>query len=263
MGGTNPMFDYDDLIQRFKNKVRPPIPIFRALNRNKKKFVCPICDYVGPFADFHSFAGVRKHAVCPNCDSLERHRLQYLVVKDALKGMNVDEMTMLHFAPEKYLRPLFSRIFGKYETADLYMEGVDHKVDILGLPFKDGSYDFVFASHVLEHIADDEKAIQEIRRILKPNGLAILPVPVVCDKTIEYSEANPHEAGHVRAPGLDYYEKYKKYFRRVDVHASGSLPAKYQLFTYEDRSVWPTANCPLRPPMQGERHPDFVPVCFA
>lgn len=169
---------------------------------------------------------------------------------------------MLQFAPEKYLRPLFSKRFGRYETADLYMKGVDHKVDILNLPFRDGSYDFIFASHVLEHIANDEKAIQEIRRISKPNGLAILPVPVVCDKRIEYPEANPLEAGHVWALGLDYYERYKQHFNRVEIHASDSFPESYQLFTYEDRSVWPTANCPLRPPMQGKRHSDFVPVCY-
>jgi len=256
------MIRFNDLVQRFENKVRPPLPIFRVLNRGKESFVCPICEYEGPFADFHSFAGARKHAVCPKCGSLERHRLQYLVVTGALRGVSPGEMKMLHFAPEKYLRPLFSARFGTYETADLYMKDMDHKVDIRCLPFANGTYDFVFASHVLEHIADDEKAIREIRRIMRPNGIAILPVPVVCDKTIEYPEANPHEAGHVRAPGLDYYEKYKLYFNKVEIHASGSLPAKYQLFTYEDRSVWPTANCPLRPPMQGEKHSDFVPVCY-
>jgi SAM-dependent methyltransferase len=256
------MLGYDHWVQRFKNKVRPPLFIIRALNHSQEQFACPICNYEGPFVDFHSFAGTRKHAVCPKCRSLERHRLQYLVVTAALKDMNSLEMKMLHFAPEKYLRPIFAKRFGSYETADLYMGGVDHRVDILSLPFRDGTYDFVFASHVLEHIADDQKAIAEIRRILKPKGLAILPVPVVCDKTIEYPEANPHEAGHVRAPGLDYYDKYKHYFSRVEIHASQSFPEKYQLFVYEDRSVWPTANCPLRPPMQGARHSDFVPVCY-
>jgi SAM-dependent methyltransferase len=253
----------DDLVLRVRNKVRLPLPIFRVLNRAKESFVCPLCDYEGPFADLHSFAGVRKHAVCPKCGALERHRLQYLVAMDALKDMNVSEMKMLHFAPENFLRPLFSSRFGKYQTADPYVKGVDYQVDIRILPFRDGSYDFVFASHVLEQIADDERAIQEIRRILKPNGLAILPVHVVCDKTIEYPEANLQEAGHVRAPGLDYFERFKQYFDRVEVHASDSLPEKYQLYVYEDRSVWPTENCPLRTPMQGERHSEFVPVCYA
>lgn len=262
IGGIERIMHCDHLVQRIKNKVRPPLPIFRALNRAKEQFVCPICDYEGPFADFNSFAGFRKHAMCPKCGALERHRLQYLVVTGALKEINALEMKMLHFAPEKFFKPLFSRRFGKYETADLSMNGVDHKVDIQRLPFRNGTYDFIFASHVLEHIADDDKAIQEIYRILKPNGFAILPVPVICDKTIEYPEANPREAGHVRAPGLDYFERYKRYFSRVEIHTSDSWPEKYQLFIYEDRSVWPTTDCPLRPPMQGKKHSDFVPICY-
>jgi SAM-dependent methyltransferase len=251
------------LLRRIENKIRTPLPLFRILNRNEQRFECPICGYEGPFANFRSFAGFRRYAICPQCDGLERHRLQYLVVMDALSVLSGQELKMLHFAPEKSFKQMFSRRFTKYETADLFMEGVDHKVDMQDLPFEDGSYDFVFASHVLEHIQDDRKAIKEIRRVLRPNGIAVLPVPIVCDKTIEYPEANQFEAGHVRAPGLDYFERYKEYFGRVEVHGSNSFPQKYQIFVYEDRSKWPIPECPLRPPMQGTKHSDFVPVCYA
>lgn len=251
------------LFRRIKNKIRTPVPLFRILHRNEERFECPICGYEGPFANFSSFAGFRKYAICPLCDGLERHRLQYLVVRDAVRGLNGQEMKMLHFAPEKFFRGVFSRQSAKYETADLFMEGVDHKVDIRALPFEDGTYDFVFASHVLEHIREDRKAIKEIRRVLRPNGIALLPVPIICEKTIEYPEANPYEAGHVRAPGVDYFERYKEYFGRVEVRASDSFPQKYQLFVYEDRSRWPTLECPLRLPMSGTKHADFVPVCYA
>jgi ubiquinone/menaquinone biosynthesis C-methylase UbiE len=170
---------------------------------------------------------------------------------------------MLHFAPETFFREFFSKRFGEYETADLVMKDVDHHVDLQGLPFEDQTYDFVFASHVLEHIPDDRKAISEIRRILKPNGIAVLPVPLVAEKTIEYPEPNPHEAYHVRAPGLDYFDRYDCHFSRVERFSSDSLPDKYQLFVFEDRSQWPTNECPLRPAMQGEKHIDIVPVCYA
>jgi SAM-dependent methyltransferase len=251
-----------ELFQRLKNRFQPPLWLFRFLARNKPKFECPVCVYQGPFEDMDSFAGRRRHVRCPQCGALERHRLQYLVVMELFKGLNVSSMTMLHFAPEPFLKNIFARRFARYETADLTMKGVDHQVDLQSLPFADGSYDFVFASHVLEHVPNDKKAIQEIRRILKPNGLAVLPVPVVCPQTIEYPEANPHEAYHVRAPGLDYFEKYKPLFARVETHTSDSFPQKYQVHIYEDRSVWPTKKCPLRPPMAGEKHIDVVPVCY-
>ena len=155
--------------------------IFSLRNFSKEKFTCPVCGYTGPFKDVNLPTDFfyRKHAECPKCSALERHRLQYLVLNDVLSGMNASVLKMLHFAPELFFREFFSKRFGQYETADLTMSGVDYNVDLQELPFEDSTYDFVFASHVLEHISNDEKAISEVRRILKPNGVAILPVPLV------------------------------------------------------------------------------------
>ena len=250
------------LAQRLKNKIRLPLPLFKLWNNEKPRFRCPVCNYYGPFADFRSFAGFREHTTCPSCGALERHRLQFLVIGDVLRNINSQKKRMLHVAPEKFFIPLFSRRFPEYETADLLLKSVDHTVDLTNLPFKDGSYDIVFASHVLEHIRDDKKAIREVRRVLRPGGIAILPVPVVCSYTIDYPEPNPNEAGHVRAPGPDYFERYREFFARVEVFTSEAYPQEHQVFIYEDRSRWPTKDCPLRPPMQGEKHSDFVPVCF-
>jgi ubiquinone/menaquinone biosynthesis C-methylase UbiE len=141
------------------------------------------------------------------------------------------------------------------------MRHVDYNVVLQELPFEDQSCNFIFASHVLKYIRNDEKAISEIRRILKPNGIAILSVALVSNKTIEYSEPNPNETYHVRAPGFDYFDRYERYFSRVDKISSDSLPSEYQLFVYEDRSQWPTKKCPLRPSMKGEKHIDIFPVC--
>jgi len=142
------------------------------------------------------------------------------------------------------------------------MSGVDYKADLTRLPFAEGSYDVVYASHVLEHIKDDVTAIAEVRRILRPGGFAILPVPIVGDRTVEYSEPNPAEHGHVRAPGLDYYDRYRRVFSRVDVFDSDQFDPIYQAFVYEDRSCWPTPKMPLRQPSPGVCHLDFVPVCI-
>lgn len=91
----------------------------------------------------------------------------------------------------------------------------------------------------------------------------MLPVSLVADKTIEYGGPNPYESGHIRACGMDYFERYERAFRRVERIASDAFPEKYQLFIYEDRTVWPNDKCPLRPAMPGERHIDIVPVCYA
>lgn len=92
---------------------------------------------------------------------------------------------MLHFASENFFRSYFSSQFGVYTTVDLERQDIDYQADLTALSFMDGSYDFVFASHVLEHILDDHCAILEIRRILRPGGIAVLPVPIVAKATIE------------------------------------------------------------------------------
>jgi SAM-dependent methyltransferase len=179
------------------------------------------------------------------------------------KSNDFSAMNVIHFAPESFLRTRFRRAFRSYTTADLSMPEVDHHVDLTRLPFPDASYDLVYASHVLEHIKDDMVAIREIRRILRPNSLAILPVPIVGDRTVEYAEPNLAEHGHVRAPGLDYYDRYREVFSDVRVFSSNQFEPVYQVFVYEDRSHWPTPEMPLRLPSSGIRHADFVPVCKA
>jgi len=193
-------------LRKYKNKVN--YYSFLLRNLKKERFECPVCGYSGPFQDVNPPSGRRKHAKCPRCGAAERHRIQYMVVKNLLKDRDTSSSRMLHFAPEELFKEFFSTRFGNYETADLVMKDVDHHIDLQNLPFEDQTYDFVFASHVLEHIPDDIKAISEIRRILKPNGIAVLPVPLVAEKTVDYPEPNPHEAYHVRAPGNDYYDRY-------------------------------------------------------
>jgi SAM-dependent methyltransferase len=243
-----------------RHRVKPLL--LKVREPNKERFDCPICGYQGPFVDMFQPTGTRRHAQCPACDALERHRLQFVVVNEVLKGRDSTKLSALHFAPEPCFEKLFAKRFGNYESADLSMKGVTHHVDLLQLPFADGSYDFVFASHVLEHIREDDRAISELRRILRPNGIAILPVPIVAQSTIEYPRPSPSEGDHVRAPGFDYFKRYERYFAKVEPISSESVPRKYQPFVYEDRSVYPTAACPWRPSMPGEKHLDVVPVCY-
>lgn len=239
------------------------LTVYKLRNSGKSHFTCPICKYHGPFADVNSETGLRKHSACPKCGSLERHRLQYLVIEKIVEKNKLSQMSILHFAPEPFFQLYFRKIFKIYTSADLVMKNVDYKADLLKLPFEDNFYDFVFASHVLEHIKDDERALSEIRRILKPNGIAVLPVPIIAYQTVEYPEPNPHEANHVRAPGPDYFEKYSLYFKTVEKYSSNDFPSEYQVFVYEDRTCWPNYNMPLRPAMRGDKHLDIVPVCYA
>lgn len=135
-------------------------------------------------------------------------------------------------------------------------------VDLQRLPFGGRTYDIVFASHVLEHIPDDHKAISEIRRVLKPSGMAILPVPIYSRKTVEFSTPDPNEFGHVRAPGLDYFDRYERHFSKVDRFGSDCQPEKYQVFVYQEDSRPPQTESLSPPATSCPKLTHVVPVCY-
>ena len=58
-----------------------------------------------------------------------------------------------------------------HPTATVFM------ADVTDYPAKEASFDLIFFNHVLEHIPDDDKALSEVFRILKPGGLLILGIP--------------------------------------------------------------------------------------
>lgn len=49
--------------------------------------------------------------------------------------------------------------------------------DLCALPLPDASVDLVLATDVIEHVAEDGRAVAEIRRVLRPGGTALITVP--------------------------------------------------------------------------------------
>jgi ubiquinone/menaquinone biosynthesis C-methylase UbiE len=123
------------------------------------------------------------------------------------------------------------------------------------------SFDIVLATHVLEHVQQDHAALAEIFRVLKPNGIALLPVPIIAATTVEYGEPHAREESHVRAPGLDYFDRYRAAGFDVEVRSSDQFPSKYQLYIHEDRSNWMNADRPFVPRRNEYPHRDFLPIC--
>ena len=71
------------------------------------------------------------------------------------------------------------------------------KADICNLPFEGETFDAIIAVDVLEHIQDDSKAVKELKRVLKTDGLLLIHVPNKHQKHILIE--NPEEQhDHVR-----------------------------------------------------------------
>ncbi len=59
------------------------------------------------------------------------------------------------------------------------LSGVDvvHNLDIFPYPFKDNTFDEILGEHILEHVDDLIKTLEELWRIMKPNGILRVTVP--------------------------------------------------------------------------------------
>jgi SAM-dependent methyltransferase len=135
---------------------------------------------------------------------------------------------VVHFAPEPFLsRRLREELGQNYLTADLNSATAMFRADLTDLPFRDGVFDVVICSHVLEHIPDDRKAMAEMRRVLRPGGWAAILVPILYpDATDEdLTITDPAEQlrrflhnGHVRGYGqTDFMERLRSQAFKVDV----------------------------------------------
>lgn len=90
----------------------------------------------------------------------------------------VKDKKVLHFAPEPVLTALLINESNRYLTADFMRDDVDLKLDICDMcTLDDGSFDLIVACDVLEHVMSDSLALEEIFRVLSPEGWAILTVP--------------------------------------------------------------------------------------
>lgn len=139
---------------------------------------CYVCEK--KFRKFlpYGYGTPRENVLCPNCLSLERHRLIWYYINnhsDLLTG----NYKLLHIAPEQCFYKRFKSMPNlDYVTADLESPLAEVKMDIQAMPFEDNSFDVVLCNHVLEHIPDDKLAMREILRVLKPGGWSILQVPM-------------------------------------------------------------------------------------
>ena len=165
----------------------------------------------------YGYAKVRENALAPGPLSLERHRLFWLYLKNETTFFSAP-LRVLHFAPEQAFVQKFKKQKNlTYTTTDLNSPIADVKADICDLPFKDNSFDFIICNHVLEHIPDDTKAMQELYRVLAPAGTAVVQVPYDAKREITFEDNTITDQSertrifgqydHLRVYGMDYFKK--------------------------------------------------------
>ncbi|MFA7444380.1 MAG: methyltransferase domain-containing protein [Flavobacteriaceae bacterium] len=167
----------------------------------------------------YGYENQRENVLSPSTLSLERHRLLWLYLQNETDFFTTPKK-VLHFAPEQAFYKRFRKQKNlDYTTTDLNSPLADVKADICNLPFKDEEFDVILCNHVLEHIPDDTKAMQELYRILKKGGMAILQIPqdLSREKTFEDNSITDRKErarifgqyDHVRIYGRGYFDKLR------------------------------------------------------
>lgn len=160
--------------------------------------------------DTRRYANTPQDVVCPACGSIPRHRIIAWQLDQRLE--QIRGKRILHFAPERCLTYWFESRGMHPTTADLHSPA-DLSINIQDTGLPNASYDIVICNHVLEHVDDYKLALQELRRILSPDGLLVCSFPidpryatVYEDPTITTKEGRLAHFGqhdHLRVFGTD------------------------------------------------------------
>jgi SAM-dependent methyltransferase len=165
---------------------------------------------------------------------------------------------LLHLAPEPRLGPTLRATLGAgYVSADLHARDVRLTLDVTQIPLRNATFDVVLCCHVLEHVVDDRRAMRELRRMLRPDGWAILQVPFspVLEVTREdpdaVTPAQRHatfgQTDHVRIYGRDYVRRLEECGFRVKLLDYAGLLGETRARSYGLNPEEPLFLCRRRP----------------
>ena len=196
----------------------------------------------------YGYESPRENVLSPSTLSLERHRLLWLFLKTKTNFFN-SPLKVLHFAPEQAFYKRFRKLENlEYTTTDLNSPLADVKADICDLPFPNDSYDVILCNHVLEHIPNDTKAMEELYRVLKPGGWGVFQIPQDLNRAHTFEDDSITDKierakifgqyDHVRIYGRDYFNKLRSVgFKVEEVDYTNALSPKdidrYRLATGE------------------------------
>jgi len=117
-----------------------------------------------------------QHKVCPNCGSIDRNRRLWNLLD---QGYLKSNPRILHFSPSRSLYRKFKKLYeSSYLSSDMSSDFMaDTNMDITSLGSKDSEFDIIICYHILEHVLDDQKAMDELYRVLHENGTCFIQTP--------------------------------------------------------------------------------------
>ncbi|MBD5473717.1 MAG: DUF1792 domain-containing protein [Lachnospiraceae bacterium] len=150
---------------------------------------------------------------CPICKSTDSDRL-IIAFLEMIQTEKEETLRMLHVAPVSAVeRYALSRTDICYESMDLAMPNVTFRADLQNMGMvEDETYDIIVCSCVFEHARDDIQAMNELHRILKPQGVCLILVPLLAEMRETFIEKLNKVGFYVNELGMEWFgeEFYQK-----------------------------------------------------
>jgi SAM-dependent methyltransferase len=191
---------------------------FRALLFVGFRYSCPCCGWrLRAFTGGGASLTTRDLGYCPRCNSKARHRRIWLFLEQRTNLFS-DPLRLFEVSPKySFARRWVKMRNLRFVGGDLLDRPyIRLRMDLLATPLRSNIFDAVICVHVLEEIHDDRKAMQELFRVTKPGGWALVSVPTQMDhKTYEDPRITAPkerrrafgEDAHVRIYGYDLVDR--------------------------------------------------------
>lgn len=151
------------------------------------RYHCNICN-----KNIRSFVLLNNDKICPRCGSLQRARRLWAILDSEFP---LNKLKILDFSPSRSLYRLLKKKKYNYTSSDLSGDFIsDVSLDITNIDSPDSNFDLVICYHILEHVEDDRKAMEELKRVLVKNGLCIIQTP--------FREGNIYEDPDIKSSAL-------------------------------------------------------------
>jgi len=153
-------------------RIEPLLRQLYAYTKNGNNHTCVICNFKAKTWTIIS----NNDKLCPKCGSLSRdRRLWKLIAEKYLK----ENISVLDFSPSRSLFRKWKKTKNiNYIASDLSGDFISEvKFDITRIPEKGSKYDLIICYHILEHVIDDVRAMQELYRVLKTGGTILIQTP--------------------------------------------------------------------------------------
>lgn len=161
-------------------QIEPYLRSLYSISKSGNKHKCTVCDFnlnawtIIPNGDH----------LCPKCGSLSRdRRLCKLIAENYLN----EGISVLDFSPSRSLFRKWKKEKNiNYTASDLSGDFIsDVRFDITNISQTNENYDLIICYHILEHVINDVKAMQELYRVLKTGGTILIQTPFKNDEIYE------------------------------------------------------------------------------